>query len=115
MTSDEFWSVIESADPLTRLRTMPIPDLLRFHDELLDAAAELQGEPYTDHMVASEDGQEDVAHWVVSQGRAYYERVLARPEAIPYSVEDKPTATLYAGVTLVVYRSRTGEYPPGPY
>lgn len=115
MTSDAFWSVVESADPLTRLRTMPIPDLLRFHDELLDAAAELQDKPYSDHMVASEDGQEDIALWVVSQGRAYYEQVLAAPATIPYSVEDRPTATLYAGVTLVIYRERTGEAPPDPY
>ena len=107
--------MVGGADPLIRLRTMPVPDLLRFHDELLDAVAELQGEPYTDHMVASEDGQEDVAHWVVSQGRVYYEQVLAAPETIPYSVEDRPTATLYAGVTLVIYRSRTGEDPPDPY
>jgi uncharacterized protein DUF4240 len=115
VSSDDFWSVVESADPLTMLRTMPVPALLRFHDEFLDAVAELQGEPFLEHMVASEDGQEDIAHWVVSQGRAYYEQVLAAPATIPYTVEDKPTATLYAGVTLVIYRSRTGEAPPDPY
>jgi hypothetical protein len=30
-------------------------------------------------------------------------------------VEDRPTASLYAGVTLVIYRARTGEDPPDPY
>ena len=107
--------MVESPDPRALLSTMPIPALLRFHDELLDAAAELQGEPYANHMEESEDGQEDIAHWVVSQGRAYYEQVLAHPETIPYTVEDKPAAALHVGSTLVVYRSRTGEDPPDPY
>jgi len=54
-------------------------------------AAVLKDEPYVDHMSAelSEDGVDDVAMWVVAQGKEEYERIIADPRLTPRRVEKK--------------------------
>lgn len=113
-----FWEVVASGhgDPgrmRAVLETMDVPDLLRFHHELEDAVAELQGEPFDRYLTKdSEDGAMDVAYWVVSQGRDHYHVVFEHPETIPEHVEQHPPGVLHDGVTLSVFHERTGGYPP---
>jgi hypothetical protein len=116
--SDRFWEVVASAKgDAARMReiltAMDPADLLRFHYELEDAVCELLDEPFTAYLTkASEDGATDVAYWVVSQGRAAYHAVFAKPETIPADVERHPPGVLHDGITLTVYHERTGDYPP---
>ncbi|HEX6357448.1 DUF4240 domain-containing protein [Actinophytocola sp.] len=105
--SDEFWSVVESADPVAALHAMPLDALVRFHEELLDTAQSLTHDyPWADHMEESEDGREDVAYWVISQGREYYTEIVHNPSKIPHSVWVKPTGALHTGLTIRESRVR---------
>ena len=112
--SEWFWDIVERAnkspDALEGiLRDLSEEEVRRFQEEFVDASAELQGEPYTDNMIkGSEDSVEDVAHWVVSQGRDAFLRIWNNPEQIPFSVEeDDPT--ILSAVAPRVYRERFGE------
>ena len=113
-SSDWFWNIIQRAEKdqvklKEILTTLSRDEVRRFQEEFVDASAELQGEPFTDYMIkGSEDSVEDVSHWVVSQGREYYEEILEDPEKIPESVEEDDSSILYA-VAPKVYRERFGD------
>ena len=56
----------------------------------------------------SEDGTADIADWVVSQGKEYFEEVLKDPRKIPYQVAMDNPEILF-GVAEDVYEERFGE------
>ena len=114
--SDWFWDIIERAgDSRDKLRSilseMGKDEIYRFQDEFLEAAAQLRDEPFSDLIYASgesEDGLDDISKWVVSQGRHYYDAVLANPESIPLRIDGRSHEILY-GVADEVYLERFGE------
>lgn len=116
--SDWFWDIVhraqKSRQQLKRmLMDMTKEEIHRFQKEFVEASVELQTDPFTDYMVESEDGAEDVSHWVVSQGKPFYLEVWSRPEMIAAEVEESDPEILY-GVAAEVYLERFGE-PIGIY
>ncbi len=112
---DWFWDVIEessaSRDRLREiLERLPKDAIYKFQDLFLDFAAELQDEPYRSHLGPdeSEDGLEDAAQWVVSQGRVRYEAVLTEPSWMPSHIDGGDPANL-GGLAYEVYYERFGE------
>ncbi|AQA23240.1 hypothetical protein BTZ20_3439 [Rhodococcus sp. MTM3W5.2] len=112
---DWFWDVIEEAsrsrdDLRDILGRLPKDAIHKFQDLFLDFAAELQDEPYRSHLGPdeSEDGLEDAAHWVVSQGRTRYEAVLTGRSRMPAHVDVGDPANL-GGLAYEVYHHRFGE------
>lgn len=110
-----FWEMIAAAgQSRTRLREilgqLPQAAVYRFQDLFLDFASELQDEPYSDFLAPdeSEDGLEDAANWVVSQGRTTYEAVLAEPSRMPSHI-DVGDPTNLGGLAYEVYYDRFGE------
>jgi ferredoxin len=89
-------------------------NIVAFQEIFVDLAAELQCEPFTDYIEESEDGVEDVSHWVVSKGRTYYEKILKHPELIPYSIKGNDSDTILYGIAdevcLDKYNDVTGIY-----
>ena len=87
--SDWLWSVIASADHNRErlewiLGSMTQADLIRFHNEFQEAAVQLVDEPFAEHLPAdtSEDHLQDIAEWIVSQGKALFAAVWNNPEKI---------------------------------
>ena len=112
---DWFWGLIEEAsrsrDDLREiLGRLPKAAVHKFQDLFLDFAAELQDERYRSNLGPdeSEDGLEDAAHWVVSQGRMRYEAVLAGRSRMPAHVDVGDPANL-GGLAYEVYHHRFGE------
>jgi len=112
---DWFWNVIEEAsrsrDHLREiLGRLPKGAVHKFQDLFLEFAAELQDEPYRSDLGPdeSEDGLEDAAHWVVSQGRVSYEAVLEGRSRMPAHVDVGDPANL-GGLAYEVYFHRFGE------
>ncbi|SKA37492.1 Protein of unknown function [Chitinophaga eiseniae] len=111
--SDWFWGIISHAkeDRNTlkeTLSAMAKDDILRFQEQFVDAAAELQDEPFTDYMEESEDGIEDISHWIVSKGKAFYAEIIHHPENTPHSVTGNTERILY-GVADEVCLDKFGE------
>lgn len=108
-----FWNIISEA-ALDReklrniLKDMDREDIIEFQSIFVDFSVELQDEPYTDYMEESEDGIEDIANWVVSNGKEYYNKIIENPNSIPYSVEDRLNEVLF-GVADEVFVDRFGE------
>ncbi len=76
----------------------------------MELAAELKDEPYTHYAGPdeSENGLEDIANWVVSQGRERYEAVVAEPSQMPSHV-DVGDPTNLSAVAYEIYYARFGE------
>ena len=111
--TDWFWSIIAAAQgDRDRLRTelmkLGKEEVRGFQEEFLDLAGELTVPPFDAFVEESEDGLTDVAEWVVSQGKAMYEAVLADPASIPHTVEGKGREIL-SGVAPLVYEDRFAE------
>lgn len=112
---DWFWSVVERAERSPeRLRQIlggfSKADVYRFQDAFIEEAAELQDTPYSNYLDPdeSEDGLEDIAHHVVSQGRERYEEVIDHPDRMPPSVDVGDPTDLFP-VAYQVYYERFGE------
>jgi len=112
---DWFWGVVEeSAGSRGRLREilqrLPKDAVYKFQDLFLDFATELQDVPYSYFLDPdeSEDGLEDVANWVVSQGRVTYQAVLAQPSRMPPHIDVDDPGNL-GGLAYEVYYDRFGE------
>jgi Protein of unknown function (DUF4240) len=108
-----FWEIIEYAQserPKLKevLSSFEKDDLISFQEFFIDFSAELQDTPFVNNMEKSEDGVEDIAHWIVSKGKKYYESIMAEPKKVPYSVEGKSEEILY-GVANEVYFSKFNE------
>jgi hypothetical protein len=117
VASPWFWDIIQRAQgDRKRLRdilwALSREDVDRFTSEFAAAATELQGEPFTDYMdpEESEDGMEDIANWVVSQGEAYYRSVFEDPSRTPEHIDVDDPSDL-AGVAEEVYYRRFGDPP----
>jgi hypothetical protein len=110
---DWFWQIIQYArsdrEELRKaLDNFSKEDLVDFQTFFVDLSAELQDEPFLDYMEESEDGAEDIAHWVVSKGKNFYEDVIADPSKVPHSVEGRSGEILY-GVANEVYYNKFKE------
>jgi hypothetical protein len=80
-----FWSTIDAAHrDKKQLRALIEPmsraELLALYRDFIDAAGRLRKPPFDDE--ESDDNQER-SWWVVAQGRATYEDILAHPEKMP--------------------------------
>jgi len=113
-----FWSIIERAD-LSRDRLEKIlkdctkQQLIKFQEKFVDASIELQDAPFTDYMEESEDGMEDIANWIVSNGRDFYIQITKNPDKIPTSVNDFTHQILFGvadEVCVEKYGESTGVY-----
>jgi hypothetical protein len=92
---EQFWKIIEEAkqdrkrfsDMLKKMDRAAIIDLYWTYEEL---ANNLRTERYWPHVDPdlSEDGLAELANWVVAQGKAYYRKILAHPDAIPPKKND---------------------------
>lgn len=69
-----FWSIIDlvqgdRAELKTLLNNFTREEIGQFQDHFIEFSVELQDEPFTDYMEESEDGMEDISHWIVSRGK----------------------------------------------
>jgi|SRR5579859_904037 len=108
-----FWGIIglvqrDRAELKKILEGFTREEIEQFQDHFVEFSADLQYEPYTDYMEKSEDGVEDVAHWIVSGGKKFYEDVLEKPEMAPHTVWGKNNENLY-GVADEVYMAKFNE------
>ena len=116
--SDWFWNIIamsqkNRAHLKELLSTFSSEELRRFDDEFIQLAADLKDDPFLQYIDSdeSEDGIDDIARWVVSQGRAYYEEVWSHPERIPSHIESGDEGIL-SGVADSVHYERFGRGLP---
>ena len=101
--SDWFWNLITKANgDQTRLRELlqdlSSEDLTRFEDEFRWASSAFQDKPYTDYMDAdiSSDRVDDIANFVVSQGREFYTDVRKNPSLVPPTIDQRDPRILSA-------------------
>jgi len=109
---DDFWDLVELGRRdrdryRARLRELDGAALVRWYWTFDRLAGWLRDRPYTDHMdpELSGDGIDDVAQWVVAQGRDAYFDVIAHPERVPLEVTRRATTL---GDITVEYRRRFG-------
>lgn len=114
--SDEFWQIIAEAknDAIALsviLEKQTSEELRHFYTEFQWVASQLQSSPFNEFVAAehededdgfSEDAMEDVAYWVVSQGKAFYSDVWNNPELIA-KYHEEIHATDVGGVAAQVY------------
>lgn len=129
MTDDEFWTFIETKidrdalnvldeddypdllmRPLTReLAKLNVTEIEAFEEILARALYALDGRLYAAH--AGDSGQSDDGFlycrcWVVAQGKAYYEYVVASPEKMPKTINEWCEPLLY--VASNAWAEKTG-------
>lgn len=80
-----FWSTIDAAHrDEKQLRALIEPmsraELLAFYRDFIDAAGRLRKPPFDDE---ESDENQERSWWVVAQGRATYDDILAHPETMP--------------------------------
>ena len=92
---EEFWSIIDEAQQDRKrfremLRKMDRERILDFYWTYEELANHLRTGRYWPHVHPdlSEDGVAELANWVVAQGKAYYSKILDRPEFIPPKKND---------------------------
>lgn len=113
-----FWETVEKGgrDP-NRMRevlaSLSGEDLQRFADELEWAITQMRGRKFARIHGDSEDIAEDVAAWVVSQGRDSYARVYDDPALFP-DIDHLNLSESFAGLAEQVYEERFGEEMPYP-
>ena len=113
-----FWKTIQMANSdREKLKDVlwgfELDELISFQEEFVDFSIELQDQPYTDYMEESEDGIEDIANWVVSKGKAFYDEILRNPQSLPRSVNLLSHEILYGVADEVCYEKygkSTGVY-----
>jgi hypothetical protein len=113
-----FWNIVDRATrSRERLRKLlegfGSKDLRRFDEEFQQAMAELKDTPFLERIDAdqSEDGIDDIARWVVSQGRAFYFEVRRHPEKIPRRLDSRK-AEMLSGVADAAHYARFGKGLP---
>jgi len=103
-----FWSTIDAAHRDTKkLRRLIDPmsraELLAFYRDFIYAAGRLRKQPFDDE---ESDGNYERSWWVVAQGSATYDDVLAHPEKMP---DDTSGPGLeFPGVIARVFAERFG-------
>ncbi|WP_206619141.1 DUF4240 domain-containing protein [Flavobacterium cerinum] len=88
---DWFWNIIAESDKNREklgaiLSTFKRDEIAKFQEQLVDASIEIQDEPFLEFMEESEDDVEDIANWVVSNGKDYYNHIMEHLSEIPNSV-----------------------------
>jgi hypothetical protein len=132
MTNDRFWSIIDrttafEADPdrqllalrqvLGELTPPEIEEFERaFHRQQESAYSwDLWGAAYVLHGGASDDGFEYFQRWLISKGRATFERVLADPDSLALSLAPDTQGVCefeeFAYVAAEVWAEKTGMDP----
>jgi hypothetical protein len=114
----KFWDLVILAGQdfpqyVEALKSMEKKELIDFYWTFESAASEFKGNPYVEFMSEqlSEDGVDDVAQWVVSQGRDHYWQVVNDPQKIPVRVDRAPNLL---GRAVMVYYDRFNESIPDP-
>jgi hypothetical protein len=116
--SDALWQNVELARKnrrsfKTNLKKMERQGLIDLYWEYEEAAGHLKMEPYTDFMdeEASDDTIDDIALWVVAQGKDRYNEILSNPEQTPKTL--RRTSSVAADI-VQEYRDRYNEPIPFP-
>jgi hypothetical protein len=116
--SDWFWHIIDDAGGHSRrlkttLRSMPDDHLYRFALEFMFAADMLHQDRFIDQMqYASEDNVLDMSHWVVSQGRDFFNAVWNDPQLVgSYPGSAKGSLTNLHAIAELVLEERHGAWP----
>ena len=124
IVSEDFWLLIAEADNNARelaslLDEQTDEELRHFHTEFAWVSSQMHDMPFTEFASADrEDGEddegvledaiEDIAAWVVSQGKEFYIEVWNNPELIAKFREDVH-ATHVGGVAAQMYWARVQE------
>lgn len=87
-------------------------EVFAFAQNFMEAATQLKDDPFLQHVApdTSEDGMDDIANWVVSQGKEAYMQVWEHPETVPKHIDVGDPANLYY-VAESVYKKRFGKMP----
>lgn len=120
---EAFWALVALAreDPdafRAALRDLDRRALIRFYWMFEEAASRLGAERYRRHTAPtlSEDAYDDVAEWVVGQGREHYEHVLSHPREMPREVDTRDPALRMRYEAGSVFAERfNDEIPPYGY
>lgn len=111
--SDWFWDIIARADKnRDRLESILLPlstdDLYRFALEFRHASncACFDAGKY---LYLTEDGEEDLGYWIVSQGREFYSYITEHPEAIAAFGEANFETFAFEGTAEDVLAERFGD------
>lgn len=111
--SDWFWAMIDAARGSremleAKLYKLEKEEIIRFHHEFLDAAVELTDGPFLEQLdeSTSEDTLQDLAEWVVSQGKQFYIEVWKDPRRI--ADIDLRKGVTYSSVADNVFWERFG-------
>ncbi len=114
--SPEFWELLEIAckdrtEFSLRMMKISREHLLQFIWTFGELAAEFKYEPYNKHFSPelSEDGIDDLAMWVIEQGRDYIYAVEKVPSIIPQHADLKYSSL---GAAMDEYYRRYGEEAP---
>lgn len=122
IVSDEFWQIIADAKNEPRvlagiLEDLSSDEMRHFYTEFQWVSSQLQDarfiefvavEEVGDEEDVSEDAIEDIADWVVSQGKTYYSDVWNNPELITRYREEIHAAHI-GGVAPQLYWARFQE------
>jgi hypothetical protein len=109
LTREQFWSIIDGAHKDRNALRPPLEqlaqrDLLMFYRFFMEYGSDLRDElPEREES----DYQEELAWYVVAQGKAFYDDVLAHPEKFPE--EQGPAGRGFRGMIANVYRDRFDE------
>ena len=111
---DWFWQQIDLARAdrerfRQAVREMSRDDLIGFAQTYDLAAAEFRAEYYVEHVAPglSEDSIDDIASWIVAQGRDHYVQVLCDPRQMPTRVDSFDPAL---GIPSEVHREYHRRY-----
>ena len=110
MTSEQFWAIIDGAERDSKklcaaLQRLSRGNLLELYREFVALAHELRQPPYAHD---NSDHEQELAWYVVGQGKAAYEAVLAHPETMPDEIGDDDARDFYGDIAAV-YAERFGE------
>jgi hypothetical protein len=118
---DSFWEIIQRADKNEDklreiLKGLSKDEIYKFAGNFAEAAVQLNDSPFLQYIGpgVSEDGVEDISHWVVSQGKDYYKKVWENPETIPQHIEGDDPQILH-GIAENVYEEKFEEEMPDLY
>jgi len=127
MPEDRFWALVEQSEGdaeqlKTILLALPAEDICAFSLTLDDMMYALDRRNIHDVTDGSEDGFEYVRLWIISQGRKYYESVLADPQNAPedatagenehfgYAPEDAYEAKVGASFPAAIRQHRNARF-----
>jgi hypothetical protein len=109
----KFWDLVErfKTDPDAveeQFREMSRDELRAFYKRWMEQAADLQDDEFREHLPedTSEDHLEDIAFYVLSQGKKSYDSVMLDPSKIPSTIPDGWGGDIVPGRALRVWKQR---------